>query len=58
MDRMNFYLYQKGEEHVYYGKDEKVKHVKIKTPSLRRWFIILEVSENPEDVFVEWRIVE
>lgn len=57
MDRLNFYLYQKGEKYVYYGEEEKVTYVRIRPPSLGRWFIVVDTSENTEDISVEWRVV-
>lgn len=58
MDRMNFYLYQKGEEYEYYGCEEMVTYVRIKPPSLSRWFIIVDTSESIESISVDWRILD
>jgi hypothetical protein len=58
MDRMNFYLYQKGEEYEFYGKEEKVTYLRIKPPSLGRWFIIVDTSESIENISVDLRILD
>ena len=58
MDRMNFYLFQKGDEYEYYGKEEEVTYVRIKPPSLGRWFIVVDTSKIDENISVDWRILD
>lgn len=58
MDRINLYQYEKGEPFEFYGEEKKVTCTRIKTPTLGRWFIIVDTVDNNVEVSVEWRLLE